>query len=296
MPQYRKTTILLSLLLSATMASQAHARGEITLISTESQPATPSQYTLGGQLYEWGIGEDLILKSVFVDGNEIEYNRFTPDKVVVRRVANSRASGRPCAVFAAFSGSKYRYLPSYPEQPLGEDGQPSQAEIGNCDYGKIISSNRLNIGPLDLFANAERVDSIKNIERVDLIFSNGLITPTTELDKSGHVVIEKSGNNHVQIAAITALDEEGQPSAYGKLVMVRPHNYEDFNEIRYGIAYGDQDFSFLSNENKAPQGYLKFFHSKREPMGMAFVSVVERDAMNVTPSTAGSRSLRSYPT
>ncbi len=272
---YRYRTTLFPILLTTLLSSQAYARGEITTVTTMLQGAIPSNYTLGDQLYEWGEGEDLILKSIQLGDKSIEYNKFTPDRVVVRRVTNSRASGRPCAVFAATMGSDYRFQPTYPDQPLAGDGTADLTEEGNCDYGKLVSSNRLNIGSLDLFANAERDYSIKNIERVDLIFSNGLITPTAGLDESGHVVIEKSGNNHVQIAAITALNDKGEPSSYGPLIMVRPHDYQDDSEIRYGIAYEAQRFAFLSNKNKAPQGYLQYRRNRTETLGMAFVSVAD---------------------
>ena len=261
---FNRYKIFTAPLLLASLAPQVYARGEITHITTELVAAIPSSYTVDGQTYEWGNGEDLILKSIEYNGKSIEYNKFKPDTVIVRRVANSKSTGAPCSVFAQNLGDNHKLAPSYP--PTDSNGK------GNCDYAKVVSSEVLNRGTLDLFANAVREKSIKNIERVDLVFSYGITTPATGLDESGHVVIEKSGNNHVQVAAIRKLDAEGNPSSYGPLVMVNPSNFDDSSKIRYGIAYGPINVTYLANENKAPQGYLKAVGSLEETLGIAFVS------------------------
>ena len=256
--------VLLPLLVS--LSSNAIAKGEVTTITTELRSATPSSYTVDGKTYEWGAGEELLIKSIEFNGETLEYGKVKPDAVVIRRVANSKSTGTPCSVFAATLGSDFKFQASYPGDSSG---------TGNCDYGSVISSNVINIGPLDLFANTAREYSIKNIERVDLIYSKGLIAKSDTMGNSGYAVLEKKANNHVQVAAITALDADGNPQSYGPLVMVRPSEYSDSSEIRYGVAYERQRFAYLSNENRAPQGFLVESRVTEESMGVAFVSLTD---------------------
>lgn len=237
--------------------------GEITALTTELQTAENTSYRLDNNLYEWGLGQNLILKSFIYEGETIAYNKSKADTAIVRRVANNSASGAPCSVYTATMGISYKYQASYP-------GKADQA--GSCDYGAIVNSEILNVGSLDIFSNSTRKFSIKNIERVDLIFSNGLTPASQATSKSGHVIIEKSGNNHVKIAAITALDANGDPKTYGTLVTVYP-SFSDPLNIRYGITNTRDSFAQLANENKAPQGYLREHNTLDEHLGAAFVTV-----------------------
>ncbi len=252
--------------LSLLSTGESWARGEITQMITESRPATPSSYVKNGVVYQWGGGSDVLIRGFVYQGKRYDYQRLA-DRVVVRRVDNARARGERCSVFVETTGASLSYAPSYP---------PTTNAQGNCDMAAIISGEVVNLGALDVFSNAgERPDSIKNIERVDLIVSHGLKAASADgLAQSGHVVIEKSGNNPVQMAAITALDANGDPAAYGPLVYI--HNiYADSSQLRYGLVAPDRQLDFLATEDSEQGGRLAYTTSHHESMGMVFVSQKE---------------------
>jgi len=256
--------LIMVLFTSTFFSSQtAWAKGEITEIVTELRAASASNYAKNGAHYQWGVGNDLVIKGFVYQGNRYDYQQFA-DRVEVQRVDNPRASGNRCSVFAETSGSSLSYASSYP-----------QTVQGNCDIGKLISSNVINTGALDVFSNkGVKPHSIKNIERIDFILDEGLLAKPTpaELALSGQVVIEKAANNPLQIAAITALDSSGNPSAYGPLVMINPAFVADTNQLRYGLTDVTLNFDFLSSENTANPGKLAYWGSRQETLGMVFIS------------------------
>lgn len=256
-----------ALLLSSSMVLSAHtgwARGEITQMLTHERPATPSQYVKDGVVYQWGQGNDVIIDGFVYQGRTYDYQRLA-DRVEVKRVDNSRAHGNRCSVFVETVSASLQYAPSYPST--------SNAQ-GNCDMASLIGGNVINMGALDVFSNAgQRPDSIKNIERVDFIVDKGLHAAASALglQRAGHVVIEKSGNNPVQMAAITALDANGEPAAYGPLIRIN-NIYTSGDKLRYGLVAPERDLDFLATENRETPSRLAYSSASREPLGMVFVS------------------------
>ncbi len=259
-----------ALLLSSSMVLSAQtgwARGEITQMLTHERNATPSRYVKNGVVYQWGQGKDVIIDGFVYQGRNYDYQRLA-NRVEVKRVDNPRAHGNRCSVFAQTAGASLSYAPSYPATDNAQ---------GNCDMASLIGGNVINIGALDVFSNAgERPDSIKNIERVDFIVDKGLHAAASVqgLQQAGHVVIEKSGNNPVQMAAITALDDNGEPAAYGPLVRIN-NIYAGADELRYGLVAPERDLDFLATENSVTPSRLAYSTSSREPLGMVFVSQAE---------------------
>ncbi len=252
------------------VANAAWSKGEVEGILTESKPATPSSYIKDGIQLNWGQGNDIFLKGFVYQGKT--YSKLTrPDNIVINRVDNDNVKGIRCTMYAENTGNPYILEPSYPD-----DG------TGNCDMAELVSGNVINRGTLDAFANSQADESShNNIERIDFIFSAGIEgSEDPELLKtSGHLVAEKSGNNFVKVAAITALDQ-GKPSGYGPLVLISPSTANP-DQLRYGILPGTiRDFSFLSSEAIPPQTQPAFHDTSREALGMAFVSL---DTLGIAP-------------
>lgn len=252
------------------MANTASAIGEVEGILTEAVPATPSSYVKDGIQINWGQDNDLILKGFIYQGKT--YDELThPDQIVVQRVDNDNVSGTRCGIYAENTGDPYTMAPSYPD-----DG------TGNCDMAELVAGTVINRGSIDLFTNTQaQSSSHNNIERVDIIFNAGIAVSEDPalLATSGHLVAEKSGNNYVQVAAITAL-ENGKPSAFGPLVLISPSN-GDPTQLRYGLLPDSFIYhSFLSNEAHPPQTQASFIYSIGEPLGMVFVS---QQALGFTP-------------
>jgi hypothetical protein len=248
-----------------TATGTALAKGEIRSVETLSTPAIPSSYFVDGTAYRWGVGMNLRLKSFQYQGRTFAYNPVTPDSIHAIRADNANADGEPCAVYAETAGAPYSYQATLPGNDNG---------IPTCAIAEIIADNVINIGALDVFSNSGPRDyALKNIERIDLVFSNGIIAPADELNLSGHTVMEKNGNNTIQIAAILELDDSGQPAAYGPLIKVNANSFADSQEIQYGLTNVITHNDFLSNESKAPQGFMVWRESLPETQGFAFVSL-----------------------
>lgn len=244
--------------------STAWARGEITEISTHTETATPTQYIENGIQYQWGLGDNLLIDGFTYQGIQHRYQMLA-DRVEIKRVDNDNASGDICSVFAETAGQSLNYKASYPTR---------DAASGICDMGKIISGNTLNVGALDIFSNTGLRDrSRKNIERVDLIVSAGIDTEKTsaEMNQAGHVLLEKSGNNPVQIAAITALDNQGEAAAYGELVYIHSADAAA-DKLRYGITSVSMNLDFLGTVQGAHNNNPGYADSTHESLGMVFVS------------------------
>ncbi len=242
------------------------SKGEITNFETESVSATSSSYVKDAHRYEWGMSDDLLLKYINYDSKRLPVNSLPPNLVKIRRVANSHSYGQPCSIFVSALVS-YKYKPTFPGDKTGS---------GNCNLGQVITDSNINYGSLDLFSNTvDRSSTLKNIERIDVIYSSGLKSGTEDLAHAGHFVIEKSGNNPVKIAAILSLDENKNPKTYGPLISIYPATFADATQIRYGITNVEDSYGWLTTEPIAPQDYLADIGVTQEPLGAAFVSLAD---------------------
>ncbi len=247
----------------------ALARGEVDTVDTEAVPATPSNYIANDTTYRWGLGVDRRIRSFVYRGETLTYNPVVPDRVQILRIDNTNASGEPCAIYAEQAGAAHTYQPTLP------------TPADDCPMARIIAGDIVNIGTLDVFSNAGVGDySRKNIERVDVIYSRGIIAPDTALDMAGHPILEKSGNNPVQVAAILALDGNGQPAAYGPLVRIHAAAYADTTAIQYGITNVHTVNDFLWSDDQSPNGRMIRRSTLAEPLGFAFVTLTD---LGITP-------------
>ena len=254
---YRSRHFLCVLLLLPSIEVVAQSQ-PITAITTTAQDAgNDVSYTgaVDGESYTWGTGDNLLLDSVTTAGGLIT-PAASVDSVAVRRVDNGTITGERCAIFAERSGANDRDL----------------IPTLDCDLANVLAGNIINRGWLDVFSNDRN-----NIERIDFTFSSGLIAPTTnaELINSGFLVTEKSGNNPMVMAVITAVDGSGNPTSYGPLVKVWPAG--SGQSISYGIVpSSSRPFSFLTdgatlgaNQNGNPE----FIGSSNESLGMVLVTL-----------------------
>ena len=130
--------------LSVAGLSSVCALGQVTHITTESVPATPSEYTAGGVDYYWGLGVDLKIISFDFNNTTYKYENLA-DKVAVIRVDNAISTGKRCAIFAQVTAdeSGYNYMASYPYD---------NTNTGNCDMAKVMGGRVINVGALDVLA------------------------------------------------------------------------------------------------------------------------------------------------
>ena len=201
------------------LISPAQAQRGIDTLNTSSAltPDVSGDYSIVGRgtalfpsnqtfnlSFNTGMG-NLSLDGFSIAGTE--YSRITnADQVFVRRVGNANSSTQRFRYFAEAEvvGNDINIQPT----------RPSSIE-------DIVLSNIINRGVLDFFRNDNGgIEQANNVERLDVVFTQGLTAPAVGLNEAGFMQVEKSGNNPFQIAAITAIDGAGNPTAYGPLVLV----------------------------------------------------------------------------
>ena len=84
---------------------------------------------------------------------------------------------------------------------------------------RVMKQGYINRGSDNLFNNDSTSDlTYNNIERVDFVFKVGF--KTTDVNKSGFLIAERGGNDAFKIFAITAVDANGNPTAFGPVLNV----------------------------------------------------------------------------
>ena len=283
-----------ALILLLLLTNFIFAKGEITKIYTHIEAATYSSYNAPNNYqqprghsssfvkYSWGLGYDLYIDGFEYDG--IDYNYTTSTNNIKFRYNGTNPN--KCTIFAKSNDTDSNWYHKRNFQPSFPDKNSSAPDT--CDMEKIMGGRIINLGILDLFSNDTTVNyarkTAKTIERVDVIFSSGIQAPTnpSDLNRSGHVVTEKSGNNPIKIAAILSLDASGNPASYGNLVTVYPNEKEHnetsgtgytTNDIRYGQIASTAGKNFFLSTGSDPDKPMKAGHTPHEPMGMAFVGL-----------------------
>ncbi|MBX2885744.1 MAG: cadherin-like domain-containing protein [Granulosicoccus sp.] len=254
-----------TVLIGAMSAQMVFAAGEVVSVNTGSALTSPYSYDINGVKFTWGTRRNEVMESFDYNGNTYSYV-IAADRVDIQRVDRPGVtSGQPCAVFAERDEDYTRLQPDYPRNP---------AAGLQCDISRMLTDRVVNRGVLNIFSNTG--PEPKNVERVDFVFSQGVVAPLQSdlLNASGHIVSEKRGNNRVQVAAILSLDDSGQPASYGPLVLVKEAGCQD-PDICYGITSVKHNYSFFRTNAVGEQGEAFHFGDSSETMAVAFVSLAD---------------------
>jgi hypothetical protein len=113
-----------------------------------------------------------------------------------------------------------------------------------------FNGTNFNVGTDNLFTNTGNGGgNNNNIERVDVVFSNGLVA-TSDLNfavwERGAVTATTSAHDGFKIAAITAQDVNGKPSSYGAIFTVAAASW-GLNDLNGGL--GGANFNTLVMRN-----------------------------------------------
>ena len=82
-----------------------------------------------------------------------------------------------------------------------------------------VRSDFINGGTDNVFANSNSANT-NNIERVDFLINSGLIVKEDYVDDAGFLLLERGGNDPFKIAAIKAIDANGNPTEFGSLINI----------------------------------------------------------------------------
>lgn len=211
------------------------APSPITAVSAhyESTPDNVGNYTdPAGNSIRFSTGDDniLVVDTITVGGNQLVASTKT-DKVLLHRVASNNCRKNPgCNVNGSgITGEKQFFQYPYEGSPLNHDLKPSRF----YNISDVFLSNSVNVAVDNAMSNVDN-----NIERVDIIFTPGVLSPMTvgERREKGFMVSERWGNNPHKIAAITALDASGRPTSYYTLSKANINNY---GNSQFTITHSD---------------------------------------------------------
>lgn len=98
-------------------------------------------------------------------------------------------------------------------------------QVANHAYMEnVMKEGLINRGSDNVFNNDATSDlTFNNIERVDFVYKAGIATIATSA--AGFVIAERGGNDPFKIAAITAIDVNGNPTAFGSVLAVPASAY-----------------------------------------------------------------------
>ncbi len=152
------------------------------------------------------VGTELILdvSSLTTSGKSYTGDSQFPDLIVLRKRDSTTPIHIWQALESAISGTTINLSPG-----------------AVADYSDILSGLTMESGMEKVFANDDdihgnRVDT--DNERLDIIWHTGLIA-STPADQA-FVLFDRGGDAVIQVAAITGLDANGDPSSFGSLLSV----------------------------------------------------------------------------
>lgn len=207
---------VISTLIVSFFAMQLQAQTPITAVSITTEAVTTSySYTDNGITYNWGLtpnNTQEVVDGFTAGGFNYQYAGFLNGSVKLRRVDNAKVTGNFSLVWAetVATSSVYNLFTQY------ENSMET-----------IFNDRIYNRGTDNLFDNTST--NANNIERLDYIL-NGAAYFTPNPAKVGFAVFERGAigsHDNFVIAAITALDAQGDPSAYGNIVRVTASKYGD---------------------------------------------------------------------
>ena len=208
-------------------------------------------------LFNTGIG-NTALNGFSIAGTE--YSRVdNADEVVVRREGNTSSNSARLRYFAEslIIGNDININPTRP-----------------INIRDILMSNTLNRGVLDVFRNIDNEgERANNVERLDIVFTQGITAPAGSLNEAGFIQIEKNGNNPFQIAAITGLnpDGSGTPATYGDLIFIQPADYGLTNVTTTNTWF--ENDAFANPVGSGNHGLPGPLGGQTEPLGAVFISL-----------------------
>ncbi|WP_420384831.1 T9SS type A sorting domain-containing protein [Roseivirga sp.] len=177
-----------------------------------------------GQTYDvsFGQGNDYTLNSYTIGGTTYS-NFLEPDTLILQRTDG----GRFVNIWYTLIDIDIPLL--FGDTELILDGQ----EVDDADA--IYQTGSLISGYDNILVNVDNQASGSiqaQVERVDAIWYTGIVSCAPS--NAVFPVIERGGNDSIKIAAITALDSEGNPSAYSDLIEIIDSDWPGT-----GLSYDD---------------------------------------------------------
>ncbi len=206
---------LLLITIVAILCVTTNAQTKVTNVLTNDTWANQSNsYTVNGITYNWAMNPNNITKKIngfSTASSNYNYDATVQGTVKFRRKNNSNINGDYSLVFA--EGVNY-----------GTVNSMATAMPNNME--QYFAENGFNKGAENVFDNTGT--NKNNIERLDWLVTAGY--STTQANKAGFVVMQKGNDGEympLNIAAITAIDVDGNPTSYGPVKKIAATDWEN---------------------------------------------------------------------
>jgi hypothetical protein len=208
-----------------------------------------------------------LLTNVVVNGRVYMATNHTP-VIKLRRVNNPAVSGNRSILF--FESATAPAI-SCPSSQLYSFKLPYQDQMETA-----LNRNYINQGTDNIFANTGNEDgNNNNIERVDVVFPSGL--STSSINESGFALFERGNNNThdpFRIAAITAIDASGNPTAFGLVRTCMPGNGTSNGSWGHpSLESGNQSLSVYVMRKDEGESQLQASAAINQQLGGVFFSL-----------------------
>lgn len=219
------------------MPIASHAQTQITSVVTGDQSFTPSSYNVNGKTVNHGTPTATDLTLLTFDIGAATYLLEQSFSSIAVRRYDPPTGGPPGTPFGNKLTIWYEGTYSAPTADIVADRIYTEEEA--------LSGMVLNRGSDNTFDNNRGATISNNIERVDFLFSTGLVVGAAALGKSGFPVFERSGGNSFGIAAITAVDGSGTPTSYGPLVIISNNTGNALTAALSTVSFKQEDSETL---------------------------------------------------
>ena len=198
---------------SSTLSGQPSPVG-VSQLYTTNVAATASTLEVDDEgtmrSMNFGTGNNLKLTGFQVAGQDYSLAEFVTE-VKFQRVNNAEVQGERHIFFLENGSNNDEITTSY---------------IRTME--EAVLSEFINQGTDNVFANKkEGTPNYNNIERVDFLINNGLSVQEGLAENAGFLLLERMGNDPLKMAVITAVDAEGNPSAFGNLLSIDKNTWGD---------------------------------------------------------------------
>lgn len=191
----------------------------------------------------YGAGPQLQLTGFSARGRDYRVLPGTGGENYVEtyRVDNPQVSGEKNLIFLAAADASDPFNQVAPSNPVGQT------------QGDILGNSLVTEGSDNTFANAANVINNNNIERISFMRTRAIITP--DPTRAGLTVIERGGNDPFKLAAVTAVNGSGTPTAWLPIVNVPANTW---GTIRANVAStvmvkGPGDAQYRPSDRTGPQ-------------------------------------------
>lgn len=187
-----------------------------------------------------GQFDNLIITSFDVGTNNFIFRQLA-EKISIVRVDNPTVTGAHHIILYDQNG------------PIQNTTNISLASQFAETMEETLLANIINRGADNVFCNTGNGDgNNNNIERIDYIFDDGY-PAYGSLNRKGFMVMDRGGNDALWIAAILALDTNGNPAAFSRPVYLSQTNWGHSGITLDTIVYRGYEGNYRPSADVAPQ-------------------------------------------